>query len=302
MIRPILTTLLLGASVALLQAHPNHGESHTDDIVAIAPELGSVTIKTVGDFRVIESQDLPTHQTGQFPSRGNPNRISAQSFVFKMPLAPLRAEKPIAYHGYEFGVAINGVTFDPATGESWQGTRYWRQEAVMPDGQKFLGIDSSNAHVQRSGKYHYHGIPWGLVKELQKENPRAGVDEPLLIGWAADGYPIYYQEGIRSSWQLKKGERPGAPDGPGGEYNGLYTPDYEYIADSGDLDWLNGRYGATDEYPDGVYQYFVTDAFPYVPRYFLGAPNESFSKRNENHAASGNRMPHRPHGHRPPPM
>lgn len=281
-------TLLLCwlAAAPLLPAHPEHSGQHAAESVAEqAPSLGSVTMEIVNtDYLVITSKDLPGHETGNFPSRGNPHTISAQSLAFRVPLNPRRAEKPMSYDGYEFGVAINGVPFDPGTGEFWRGNRQWRQEAILHNGKTQLGIDQSNAHVQPTGKYHYHGIPWGLINELRKEKPKAGVDEPVLLGWAADGFPIYYQEGVRSSWQLKKGEREGEPTGPGGSYNGQYTVDYEYVADSGDLDWLNGRYGATDEYPEGIYQYYVTEAFPFAPRYFYGVPDESFSKRQHGQA------------------
>lgn len=277
-----LPLLLLAAAPAMLWSHGDHGahsETFDEQMAEFAPTLGEVTIEIEGEYRVIKSRDLPNHETGQFPGRDNPHAISAQSFQFKVPLKPQRAEKPMRYDGYEFGVAINGVPFDPNTGEIWQGQRYWRKEAILDDGDKQLGLDQNNAHVQPSGKYHYHGVPWGLIEELRQHDPQVGVDEPLLIGWAADGYPIYYQEGMRSSWQLKEGRRDGSPDGPGGEYDGQYTVDYEYAPESGDLDWLNGRYGATAEYPDGIYQYYLTENFPFAPRYFYGVPDESFAKQ-----------------------
>lgn len=283
--------------------HGEHDNAHTDDIAALAPTLGDVTIKVEGDYRVIESRALPSHETGDFPNRGNPHTISAQSFRFTVPLTPHRLKKPIRYDGYEFGVAINGVPLDPGTGEFWRGQPNWREEAILADGEKKLGVDQSNAHVQPSGKYHYHGVPWGLINELRKDNPKAGVDSPLLIGWAADGYPIYFLEGVRSSWLLKKGERPSSPEGPGGEYDGQYTTDYGFNLESGYLDWLNGHYGKTAEYPEGIYQYYVTEDFPYVPRYFLGEPDDSFRKQ---HAHGGGRpgagdQRMGPGGQRPPP-
>jgi hypothetical protein len=55
-------------------------------------------------------------------------------------------------------------------------------------GQTFFkwGTDTSNAHVQPNGMYHYHGIPEGLVTKLGNGNKAM-----TLIGWAADGFPIY---------------------------------------------------------------------------------------------------------------
>ena len=111
-----------------------------------------------------------------------------------------------------------------------------------------------------------------------------------LIGYAADGFPIYYKyayseatnsnsaiEEMVSSYQLKSGERPG--DGitaPCDEYNGVYSNDYEYIDGLGRLDEANGRTGVTPEYPNGTYYYMITDQFPLIPRYFRGTPSADF--------------------------
>src|SRR2546429_53225 len=103
----------------------------------------------------------------------------------------------------------------------------------------------------------------------------------LLIGYAADGFPIYSNRGhksandaksplktLRSSYQLKKGERPTGDAGPGGKYDGTFTQEFEYVAGSGDLDECNGRNGVTPEYPNGTYYYVATDTFPFIPRLF----------------------------------
>ncbi len=246
--------------------------------------MGEVSITQTGDYLIIASKDQPTHDVGQFPNRKNPNRMSAQNLNFKVPLKPKRAARARPYDGYLFGVAVNGVPFDPNTGEAWRNDRSWREEAILKSEPDRLGVDQNNAHVQPSGMYHYHGIPWGLVKELQKKDPAAGKDYPLLVGWAADGYPIYYLEGMKSSWRLKEGQREG---GPGGKPDGAYTRDYEYIAKSGDLDWLNGKFGPTAEYPDGIYQYYLTEEFPFAPRYFLGEPDDSFGKFNQGMSPHG---------------
>ncbi|HBL47569.1 MAG TPA: hypothetical protein DDZ90_29705, partial [Planctomycetaceae bacterium] len=62
-------------------------------------------------------------------------------------------------------------------------------------------------------------------------------------------------------------------------YDGTFVADYEFVKDSGDLDECNGRLGVTPEYPDGIYHYYLTEAFPYIPRYFRGTPDPSFQKR-----------------------
>lgn len=55
---------------------------------------------------------------------------------------------------------------------------------------------------------------------------------------------------MRSSYRLKEGRRP-RQDGPGGRFDGTYTPDFKYVAGTGDLDEANGRTGVTPEHSDG---------------------------------------------------
>src|SRR6476619_6720086 len=96
-----------------------HDASESSDLSSDAGR-SHVTIKTEGDKRVIESNGLPDHKTGQFPNRGNPNSISAQHYKFEMPLKPKAASEARQLRGYLFGIAINGVVFDPGTAEIWQ--------------------------------------------------------------------------------------------------------------------------------------------------------------------------------------
>jgi hypothetical protein len=51
---------------------------------------------------------------------------------------------------------------------------------------------------------------------------------------------------------------------------GTFAQDWEYVANSGDLDECNGRYGVTPEFPDGIYHYYATDTYPYFQRCVKG--------------------------------
>ena len=300
-------TLLLPAAVLVAGllargAHAHEGDDHEHE-----GDLKSrVTIKAEGDRRVIEANGLPDHKPGQFPNRGNPNEISAQKYRFEMPLKPTAAGELRPLRGNLFGIAGNGVVFDPGTAEIWQpgdkilsrpgpGTRMgpgvdrskmWNYQGM---GRMNLGIDSSHAHVQPTGAYHYHGLPTGLVDRLRKEQ---GSDKMLLIGYAADGFPFYAEYGyekaddaksplkkLSSSYHMKKGNRPTGDKGPGGEYDGTFEQDFEFVEGSGDLDKANGRTGVTPEYPEGTYYYVATADYPYIPRFFHGTPDRSFEKR-----------------------
>ena len=74
-----------------------------------------------------------------------------------------------------------------------------------------FGVDIHNAHVQPDGTYHYHGNPNALF-----DDSPSGDGSPV-IGWAADGFPIYgsyildsltgtYRKGL-SGYTLKEGTR-----------------------------------------------------------------------------------------------
>lgn len=245
----------------------------------------TISIASNGAVRTITADGLPDHSTGAFPNANNPNSISTQSYRFSMPTSPSVNGNATSADRYVFGVALNGVIFDPATAEFWNRDRSsgWNYEAFGTQTQN-LGLDSSNAHVQPNGAYHYHALPDALYGRL------ADASGPTLIGYAADGFPIYgpmnYADPndassrlveMQSSYVVRAGTR---DSGPGGSYDGTFTADWVYSAGSGTLDICNGRTGVTEEYPDGTYYYVITDEFPYVPRCFAGDPDASFSKQN----------------------
>ncbi len=257
--------------------------------------------------RIIYSNSIPNHQVGLFGQAAgslNPNAISAQSEQYEIttepviannltPLLSTTGDGPAAGPQYSFGVLLNGVELDPVAAEPFPHEGFmsanvnweWNLEALNVN----LGLDCNNAHVQPTGKYHYHGSPTLFLDQLD-----ISINTMTLIGYAADGFPIYYKYAysdptdmgsnlvaMTSSYQLKEGERPGDGDtAPCGSYDGVYSNDYEYVENSGDLDEANGRTGITTEYPNGTYYYVLTDAFPSIPRYFRGTPSNDFKIGN----------------------
>lgn len=139
-----------------------------------------------------------------------------------------------------------------------------------------FGADRHNAHTQPDGTYHYHGDPNAMFDD------EPGPDGSPLIGFAADGFPIfgaYFKDPdtgevrkAASGYRLRDGERPG-PDAqnPGGTYDGRYITDYLFTGE-GDLDECNGMS------VNGVYGYYVTDAYPWMIACHKGTPDASFSK------------------------
>jgi hypothetical protein len=249
-----------------LEAHLSEVDTENDNVV----------ITWDDDYWYFTSNSLPDHETGAFPNSSNPNTISEIDAEYRVSRDP-RMEKNFTEVKIP-GITLGGVSFDPGTAEKDEVTG-WSIEAI----QDFLdlGLDFNNAHVQPSGKYHYHGVPESLV-----EGDSPG-EHSSLVGFAADGFPVYARYGFdqdgaviehEASWQLKTGER---EDGPTGEYDGTYTLDYEYIENAGSLDECNGVYTVTPEYPDGTYVYFLTDTFPFIPRCVYGEPDDSFTQQND---------------------
>ncbi|MEK6236826.1 MAG: YHYH protein [Planctomycetales bacterium] len=274
--RLTVSLLILGGAIALAQ----RGFFSTPR----GPLKNSVKITETKDYRRIVSNGIPQHAVGQFPNRHNPNTARPQSHSYRVPMRPQNRKQATPNGHSPFGIALNGVQLDPAAAEFWNRDRNsgWQYEALS--GKINLGLDDHNAHVQPNGNYHYHGLPNGLVKRLGGSEK-----QPLLLGYAADGHPIYAQHGyrdaddsdsgmkrLRSSWRVKQGAR---PNGPGGKHDGTFVQDYEYVAGSGDLDECNGRRGVTSEFPEGAYYYCLTEEFPFIPRFFRGVPDASFQRR-----------------------
>lgn len=242
----------------------------------------TVAMSCSGGQRAMTGNGIPDHAPGTFPNANNPNTISAQSVRFNATTSPAIANTSGTAVDHVVGYANNGIKFDPATAESYQNAGVWKIEAL---GHTYLnlGLDSSNAHVQPDGAYHYHGVPTGYVA---LQNKGTGM---TLVGFALDGFPIYSRYGYSTatnaasgtrvmtpSWRLKTTPSSGRP-ATSAVPMGVFTQDYEYVAGLGDLDECNGRTGVTPEFPAGIYHYFITDAYPYIQRCIKGTALQSGS-------------------------
>jgi hypothetical protein len=272
------------------------------------PAQNKVTITVRGDKRIIESNGIPDHQVAAFPNRGNPNAISEQKYRLEVPAHPQPATAQPGRFPYAWGVALNGVVFDPGTAEVYNdGDRSnpWRYEALKSNTEMGttpripvgLGLDQNHGHVQPNGAYHYHGLPTLLIARLS-----GGENKMTHVGWAADGYPVYAVyayvnpadpksgvKAMKSNYRLKTADRGGdGKDSPTGKPDGSFGLDYEYVPGLGDLDEFGGRTGVTPEFPQGTYYYMLTEEFPFIPRKLKGTPDPSFNKmRMDAHANLG---------------
>lgn len=281
---------------AVAPAFQQHKSDHHNHSI-LQPAHASISSTRIwmnGDKRMITSDAMPDSPYGQFPNAGNPNVITEQRIEYQVPVHPTPLSESVSEHPHVFGVGLDGVPFDPGTAEFWRNdpNSGWHGEAMTAKPDR-LGLDMNNAHVQPDGLYHYHGIPVSLWRRL------GGSSKATMVGWAADGYPIYGPKGhlnshgtasstttLHSSYRLKSGSRPGE-NSPGGTYDGTYSEDFEYIEGCGDLDECNGRTGKTAEFPNGTYYYVLTEEFPYVPRRWHGQADSSFFKHGPGGGGRG---------------
>ncbi len=233
-----------------------------------------VTVTVDGTTRSIDTNALPDHETGEFPTAGNPNTISAQDLTWELPIDPVYTGS--AGRVRTSGIAVNGVKFEPATNETTtcsDGSNY-RIEALQ--GIYDLGLDFNNAHVQPTGEYHYHGISELLVGAYETD------DDLVHIGFALDGHLMYYSKSgaYESGYELSDQARTGSDceaSFPGGETvdlegtmpDGTYSSDWVFDTANGDLDSCNGVT------IDGQYVYIITDTYPYISRCLNGEFAES---------------------------
>ena len=267
----VFSPLSLLAAVLLLYGF---GASHAKEGIG-----NKVNIQTTGNYLVITSNGIPSHKYSRIRVQSKTLDVVAHKYEFKVPRLPKANSLTKDVGNNIFAVATNGVPIQTANAP-WQYSRdkKYRYEALS--GATHLGaMDKHNGHLHpEDGAYHYHGLPNGLIEEL-------GADKAMvMIGYAADGFPVYnnygftdYKNGkgsfveVASSYRLKKGKRSKFQ-----RYNGKYVEDYEFVNGLGDLDECNGRFGVTKEYPVGIYHYYLTAKFPFVPRCWKGTPNNSF--------------------------
>ncbi len=251
-----------------------------------------ITVDETAATRTIETNSIPDHQIGTFMN----GDVTEQNETYTVTTEPEITGSLVSLQGdngpeYQFGILLNGIELDPIAAEPWPHNGIddpdvnwdWNLEALNVP----IGLDCNYSHVQPTGKYHHHGAP-----ALNNLIVNATGTEMVQVGWAADGFPIYYKYAytdaddatsaviaMTSSYELLTGNRPG--DGvtaPCSEYNGAYSADYEYVDGLGTLDETNGRTGVTPEFPEGTYYYVLTDGdeFPSIPRSFVGTPSSDF--------------------------
>lgn len=254
-----------------------------------------VSVSATSSECTISSNSVPNHdfndETAAFAGGQEGATITPQTdFEHTVTRTPSFADSPtFITQQIKNGIFLNGVRLDimsagcyrptdeqaDSNGEVGIGcssTDPWILDPLSTESK--FGADLHNAHTQPGGLYHYHGSPLAMYDD----NP--GPDGSPVIGFAADGFPIYgpyfldstngqVREAV-SGYTLKSGSRGVRSDtNPGGDYTGRYNDDWEFT-DAGDLDECNGMTVA------GQYGYYVTDSYPWVIKCLMGTPDDSF--------------------------
>ena len=283
---------------------PNDNSVNTTDIgCSTQPtEASEYSEEIAGGTRRISANTYPNHA---YSTRAANVDVTPIARTYTVDASPTQASSITSILNdsnrprYYLGVALNGIPLDPAPAEPFifentnTGEYNWDWVFEPNNNKTEVSLDCATAHVGPFG-YHYHGDMEAYAETLYQgitsgSEPEAAVQ----IGWAADGYPIFYKwapdaQGnlalLQPSYQLKEGLRPG--DGvsePCGSYSGKYTNDYEYVAGAGDLDECNGvqrTVTITTNTGQETFNYFyvITDDFPVMSRCLAGVPDDSFTK------------------------
>jgi hypothetical protein len=189
-----------------------------------------------GSERELEGNGLPPQPSGEFPVSSddpayeydrNPNSISGYTLKAALSASPAKAKEPSCVGG-TVGVMKNGIPLFSAFDAGGR-------DAVATEIQ-----DRCDAHPERTGQYHYHGISDCLYES-------DGDARSELVGWALDGFGIYVERDSEGT-----------------------------MLSSADLDVCHGR-TSTIEWNGKkarMYHYVATLDFPYMVACYRGTPIE----------------------------
>ena len=265
--------------------------SNVRDLTRAIDFEGYVDIEAFEDYCNLSSDNIPNHDFNDSSANFRTD-ASEKERIFVISRSPQQAAQNTPITGQTWdAVMLNGVVADvksggcynpsepraDADGNTEAGCQQNAQWRLVPlEYATKFGADIHNAHVQPDGTYHYHGNPNAMFDD----NP-SGSGSPV-IGFAADGFPIYgsyildsvtgaYRK-VLSGYTLKEGTRGiQTASNPGGEYSGIYEEDWEWT-DAGDLDECNGM-----SY-ENQYGYYITDSYPFIINCFKGDVDSSFRK------------------------
>jgi len=203
------------------------------------------------------------------------------------------------------GISANGVVFfNPSAGNGGNPPVGFNWNAHFEGSPVDFGDDACGGHPEQTGQYHYHDTHfldcWKDNASMANYNDYYGGSQfngdnlrhpdghSKIVGFAFDGFPIYGPYGYEDPWQasqttlpmqsqyrarsIEVENRPAYGSTAQNPPAGSLMQDWEYVEGLGDLDYHNGRFCVTPEFPSGTYAYFLSTlpgdvdhpAFPYL--------------------------------------
>ena len=161
--------------------------SSSADVPAVFSKYaGTVQVTVENGMVVLRSNSVPDHKSPYFATTDSryqayngpnasfgaaPGTISAQTYVFRIPLNPVKAATPAATPLGPIGIAVNGVAlFNQYNGQN------------RPLTVEVNSFDQFNGHPTPTNEYHYHVEPLSITQ---------AAGGSALIGFLLDGFPVY---------------------------------------------------------------------------------------------------------------
>jgi hypothetical protein len=196
---------------------------------------GVMQVSSSADWIYLRSSGLGYHVMGPWylntgRTRNFPNFPANENVLYRFPRTPavpatktLTRPGPIGY-GVD-GVALfdgtdtfsysaaNGKDAEPVNG--LRGDRVWNRDAYINEGVTF---DAAYAH-QAGPTYHYHAnmpalrhllgdhVDFDATKKIYTESKTPAARHSPIVGWLADGHPVYGPYGYASPKDPKSGVR-----------------------------------------------------------------------------------------------
>lgn len=205
------------------------GSSSTEVPAVFRRFAGTVEVSVDGDEIVLRSNDVPNHRSPYFaPGDARYEAYNGSNPGFQRnPFTIQEQQLVIRIPRTPRKAASSSPTPLGPIGMAVNGVAIFNQYAGggRPLTNEINGFDQYNGHPQQTGAYHYHAEPLYLTETN-------GAD--ALVGFLLDGFPVY--------GPVENGRR----------------------VTNADLDDLHGHFGATADYPDGIYHYHVTAEDPYI--------------------------------------
>jgi len=191
---------------------------------------GVQEVYSSSDWVYIRSTGLGAHVMGPWyldaaHTEDFPSYPVNQQALFRIPRHPMAGTNTVNGGG-AIGYFVDGVSmFNSWDAFYWNGTddtsggagngEAWNRDAYVNEGVTF---DPANAHQPGSGQYHYHANPPALryflgdhvnyaATDTYSESTNALAQHSPILGWVADGYPIYGPYGYATATNAASGLR-----------------------------------------------------------------------------------------------